>query len=597
MRLINALTFELELFPDPVPSDVPYAILSHTWTDDEVTFQDMQDLGIAISKKGFSKIRKTCEIAIAGGLQYVWVDTCCIDKSSSAELSEAINSMYRWYKGSLLCYAYLFDLPAGGRVEGHEDLQDCRWFTRGWTLQELIAPTTLLFFDQDWNPIGTKEELDAEIEIITGIVPWVLNGLMPLSTIPLAKRMSWAAGRQTCRVEDMAYCLLGIFDVNMPMIYGEGSRAFARLQEEILKKTTDLSLFAWQSKKNLEYHGILADSPADFLQCGSIIASEDQFCFRDEISITNKGVKINTTLQYASDGVYVLDLHCHREGKPGISSRIGIYLKRALDTYFRHAPHQDATAGVVPGGSLQPIYMALDANEETVSLMVHDDKSQRIGFNFPEDTAYFRVSQIKAVPDTYWQSNEQYFSIRGLDTFKCFLRFCVTSRVSPAQPNYGTTSEESANFILMCELISRAKLQFSLYAETGLQSSAKPAGFIDPFQHIERYTPLGDPFSLSVLSPGDQEDHEINMMHKDNRHNYTISAKLITHQPPPFRIMINLSPSDDSQLRPRWGLGGEGGASRAPGPPSPRREDERRNSPRLPYRGQPDRQGGPASVF
>ena len=137
-----------------------------------------------------------------------------------------------------------------------DDFRRCKWFTRGWTLQELLAPTNLIFFDKEWNLRGLKMDLEEEIEAITGINRWVLNGSTPLSTIPLAKRMSWAAGRQTTRIEDMAYCLLGIFDINMPMIYGEGSRAFIRLQEEILKKNHRLiSLrLASQRKHSMPRH-------------------------------------------------------------------------------------------------------------------------------------------------------------------------------------------------------------------------------------------------------------------------------------------------------------------------------------------------------
>ncbi|KAH8890726.1 HET-domain-containing protein, partial [Thozetella sp. PMI_491] len=274
MRLLNALTQELELFPDPVSNDVPYAILSHTWMDDEVTFEDMKDVPVAQTKVGFAKIRAACDKAAEFGLHYIWVDTCCIDKSSSAELSEAINSMYRWYKNSTICFAFLADLPSkGSPVQSvPSSMRGCRWFTRGWTLQELIAPHNFMFVDEDWKDVGTKVDLSGEIEAITGISRWVLDGSQSLASIPLAKRMSWAAARQTTRVEDKAYCLLGIFGVNMPMIYGEGCAAFIRLQQAILSMTTDLSLFAWEAfdSQSDSCRGILAESPAEFLNCGSI---------------------------------------------------------------------------------------------------------------------------------------------------------------------------------------------------------------------------------------------------------------------------------------------------------------------------------------
>lgn len=557
MRLINVKTFKLEHFQDPVlPVDIPYAILSHTWADDEVTFQDMQDLSIASSKKGFAKIRATCEIAITYGLWYAWVDTCCIDKLSSAELSEAINSMFGWYKNALLCFAFLSDLPVDCQIEVSEDFRKCRWFTRGWTLQELIAPANVMFFDKEWNLKGTKEDLSKEIEDITGIDEWVLNDSTSLSTIPIAKRMSWAANRRTCRIEDMTYCLLGIFEVNIPMIYGEGPRAFVRLQEEIMRKTTDLSLFAWQARDKAEYRGILANSPEEFFNCGKITSSEDQFRFRDEMSMTNKGLKIYTTLHYSGHGIYTMDLHCYREEASGASIRVGIYLQRVLDTYFRHFPQQTAPSEVLKGDSFWPIFIASTADEKIISSLINADKSRRICINFPKDTYRYRVDGIKAVPEAYWHANEQYFSIYGLRHFKCFVRFCVTSRILPQHANHGTASEETTRWLLVCELAGDRDLSISLYAESGLQGSPKPEGFIDPFKDIDQYGPLGDPFSLSVLSPGDHEDHSVSMLHDNHGYDYLISAKVATIQAPPFQITIKLDPKDQHQMdhHSPWGV-------------------------------------------
>ncbi|KAH7311890.1 hypothetical protein BKA65DRAFT_542801 [Rhexocercosporidium sp. MPI-PUGE-AT-0058] len=479
----------------------------------------MQNLPIATSKDGFAKIQKTCEIAISNGLQYVWVDTCCIDKSSSAELSEAINSMFQWYKYALICYAYLSDLPREVQIEGSKYFRDSRWFTRGWILLELIAPTTLLFFDKEWNMRGTKMDLYEDIESITSI----------------------DHGPQYYSGRDLTYCLLGIFEVNMPMILGEGLRAFARLQGEILKKTTDLSLFAWRSKDQANYHGILAEAPADFHGCGKIVSSEDQFRFRDEITMKNKGVKLNTTLQYFGDEVYVLDLHCYQEELDGSETRVGVYLKRALDTYFRHRPQQNAMTGIIPGSPLGPVYLSTTSNPDLISSMISDDSSRRIIIHFPEDVPLYRVSEIKAVPETYWQANEKFFSIHGLHQFKCFVRFSVTSRVPPPDPNYGTASEETSQFILVCELVGKADLRFQIYAESGLQSSSKPQGFIDPFLNIDQYSPLGDPFSLSVLTPGEQENHPVSMIYRDQRHNDVVAAELASNPSPPFRITVKLS--------------------------------------------------------
>jgi hypothetical protein len=202
----------------------------------------MPDLRKARAKKGFSKIIETCRLARERGLGYAWIDTCCIDKSSSAELTEAINSMFNWYKESAICFAFLSDLPASECEVLENELRRCRWFTRGWTLQELIAPENVEFYDQGWQWRGTKKSLQQELFDITGIDHEILEDSNLLSTIPVARRMSWASTRKTSRVEDRAYSLLGLFDVNVPLIYGEGPKAFFRLQEEIMKQYNDLSL-------------------------------------------------------------------------------------------------------------------------------------------------------------------------------------------------------------------------------------------------------------------------------------------------------------------------------------------------------------------
>ncbi|KAK5733270.1 hypothetical protein LTR17_009879 [Elasticomyces elasticus] len=543
MRLVNTQTLSLELFTEPLPATTPYAILSHTWGDEEVTFRDMGDLSVARSRAGFAKIEKACRMAYEHGLQYAWVDTCCIDKSSSAELSEAINSMYRWYQDALLCFAYLADLPIENQP-GPPDRQTfskCRWFTRGWTLQELIAPAHLLFYDREWNLRGTKDELAGEIEAITGVDQWVLTCAAPLSTIPLGKRMSWAASRHTTRTEDEAYCLLGIFEVNMPMIYGEGSKAFLRLQEEILGRTTDLSLLAWQAEANVAHRGILAGSPSEFHACSNIVSSEDQFRFRGEIVTTNRGVKIETALQYSGLDVYILDLHCYRQEADGRQTRMGIYLKRAQDTYFRRMPQETAQAVPLPGSSNRHIFLASTMDHERIEAMITRDTSQRISISFPKENARHEVSDIRAVPEVYWEAHERYFSPSGLSRFTCFVRFRVTSRAPPVNPNHGSDSEESTQFILVVDLVSAVAIVMSLYAETGVQSSLRPHGFIDPFKDIEKYGPLGDAFSLSVLSPGDHEDRSVSMILRDHRNNYVISASLEPRQPhAPHRIAVTI---------------------------------------------------------
>lgn len=246
MWLIDTETFRLESFQGGSPR---YAVLSHTWGPDEVTFADFHDQHKTTrdKKAGYHKIKLTCEQARKDGIKYAWIDTCRINKESSAELSEAINSMFKWYRLATVCYAYLEDFPQNEESVDLSLLPGCKWFSRGWTLQELLAPRDLMFFvphEESWRDIGRKEALSQVLEQITKIPGEILLKQTALETVSVAARMSWAARRQTTREEDLAYCLMGIFNVNMPLLYGEGSKAFIRLQEEIMRETRDDSLFA-----------------------------------------------------------------------------------------------------------------------------------------------------------------------------------------------------------------------------------------------------------------------------------------------------------------------------------------------------------------
>jgi hypothetical protein len=273
MHLLNSTTLKLhEFIGRKIP---PYAILSHTWDDEEVSFQELQS-GLAAEKKGFKKIKECCRIAAEDGFEYAWVDTCCIDKTSSAELSEAINSMFRWYRNAEVCYAFLSDVPSDeDPQEEGSAFRYSRWFTRGWTLQELIAPAHLTFLGSDWEDIGSKLSLQALVSKITKIDPRALTeGSGYLDGWSVAQRMSWASSRVTTRVEDMAYCLMGLFDINMPMLYGEGDKAFIRLQEEIIRNAQDQSIFAWWDKDASMFKGgLLAPGPYSFANSNNVYNS------------------------------------------------------------------------------------------------------------------------------------------------------------------------------------------------------------------------------------------------------------------------------------------------------------------------------------
>lgn len=240
MRLLDVVTKKLLSFGG---RELPeYAILSHTWHEEEVLFEDLQDISQATTKAGFTKVLFCCNQARTDGLKYVWIDTCCIDKASSAELSEAINSMYRWYQNAKICYVYLRDVP---RNSTNLRISSSRWFTRAWTLQELLAPTNTVFYSDEWVTIGTRTDLKSIISKVTGIEEEYLTH-RELQKASIAKRMSWAANREATRSEDIAYSLLGIFNIYMPLLYSEGQRkAFVRLQEEIMKTSSDHTILAW----------------------------------------------------------------------------------------------------------------------------------------------------------------------------------------------------------------------------------------------------------------------------------------------------------------------------------------------------------------
>lgn len=231
------------VFHETTSSDVPaYAILSHTWGKGEVIFQDMEDsadMSKAVSKAGWKKIQFCAEQAAADGLQYFWIDTCCIDKKNAVELSAAINSMFRWYQNAVRCYVYLSDVSKADGVDDErvwkKTFMSSRWFTRGWTLQELIAPRLVDFFSLEGGRLGSKSSLESEIQNITGIAKNALQG-DALSSFSIEERRSWAKRRSTLFEEDEVYCLLGIFDVSMALIYGEKKdQASRRLEEEIHK--------------------------------------------------------------------------------------------------------------------------------------------------------------------------------------------------------------------------------------------------------------------------------------------------------------------------------------------------------------------------
>ncbi|KAL1948045.1 hypothetical protein VTO73DRAFT_12120 [Trametes versicolor] len=312
-RFLNTQTGQFVLMGDP--RTARYAILSHTWRSsghgEEQSYADVRKLQAAaaledlrnspegassnIERNSFfshpelsSKISGICKVARDAGYELIWIDSCCIDTASSAELSEAINSMYEWYSRADICYVYLTDVPDGEDPAAETSaFSQSRWHRRGWTLQELIAPKHVVFLTSRWSFLGTKVQLAPAISRVTGVDISVLTGVASLESISVSRRMSWAADRETTRIEDEAYCLLGIFGVRMSPIYGEGRHAFLRLQEEIIRTIPDQSIFAWGPRHvdllaldtarthppNIWHpceEGLLATSPREFVCANNI---------------------------------------------------------------------------------------------------------------------------------------------------------------------------------------------------------------------------------------------------------------------------------------------------------------------------------------
>ncbi|KAH0523162.1 hypothetical protein TsFJ059_008206 [Trichoderma semiorbis] len=348
MRLINTKTLKLEEFSEG--SIPPYAILSHTWGNDaeELSFREVENgiidkPGVVVRNGttdklavGSTKLRGCCQQAVEDGLGYAWIDTCCIDKTNLVELSEAINSMFRWYNRATVCYAYLSDVPSGDDPpKPGSKFRSSRWFQRGWTLQELLAPKHLRFYNTKWRYIGTKGTMCTVIMNITCVPRQFLLGISRLHTASVAQRMSWAAKRETKRAEDLAYCLLGIFGISMPMIYGEGGeQAFFRLQEQIMKTTRDDSILAWDlDDKFYASHprdrdgGVLAPDPSHFANSGQIIARQHADNPLHSLDMVGGSLRIHLPLlTTASGGIFGL-LNCGPALNP--HKIVGIPLARA----------------------------------------------------------------------------------------------------------------------------------------------------------------------------------------------------------------------------------------------------------------------------
>lgn len=337
---------------------------------EEVTFGDLLN-GTGKDKLGYKKILFCGEQAARDGLEYFWLDTCCIDKSSSAELTEAINSMFKWYRASDICYVFFSDLEPEKHL-----LWGCKWFRRGWTLQELIAPSNVRFYDEEWNFRGDKLSVRSELASITQVDPDVLTNAISLAEVPVAVRMSWAARRETKREEDRAYSLLGILGINMPMLYGEGENAFIRLQKEIIRNSPDMSIFGWTQRNTTvegdQHSGLLASSPVDFEDTGSLVVSQDTVFDICEFSVTNRGLKFEVPLAIDPiTGCHMLPIN-HRHGTYSNDLySLGVFLRQVGPSlYVRAFPNRLAT--IQRRRSIKSLQVATTLSaEEVTSIREH----------------------------------------------------------------------------------------------------------------------------------------------------------------------------------------------------------------------------------
>lgn len=473
MRLLNATTYK---FHEYVGGDVPeYAILSHTWGEGEVTFHDMRPEAQPETwraKLGWKKIEKCCVQALKDSIQFVWVDTCCIDKSSSAELQEAINSMFRWYEGSTECYAFMADFDT--QQTSLQWLGIARWWTRGWTLQELLAPESVRFFDSQWREFGDKVTLRQQIARTSGISEATLLGTVvgarqALDRVSVAQRMSWAARRETTRAEDMAYSLMGVFGVNMPLLYGEGgAAAFHRLQVEIMSSSPDQSLLAWgfaRPDSGMSLWGVsnaLATSPADFEKCGSMLAWGAARP-GDTFTMTQRGLRLKLPVVLSVDGGNLIYCALNCTVTECVPTDDDVRAARVMAVPFLRPqtradglrPHSDEYYRLM---ARMPLWVEREALESAPRMDVHVPRVFRHGE--PAKSAYQRLRVVIRIPQLPegWYVAGIFPPEKSRDDF-IFIRPEVSESADVVVVHIASLSknEGRSNFVLVVELQQSAK--------------------------------------------------------------------------------------------------------------------------------------------
>ncbi|KAI4108235.1 MAG: hypothetical protein L6R37_001108 [Teloschistes peruensis] len=401
MRLLNVKTCEVEEIKDDSKFKAALkkcAVISHRWGDHELSFQHYREQiknsnqkrtfldpgetsiwredeseGFLKAARARMKAKDPEPAQRMKTLDYIWMDTCCINKEDSDELQDTINSMFRLYNSAAVCYVHLADVSS--KLDGYQDMEKDKqggivkpkvgsfeesvWFTRGWTLQELLAPKTVHFFDRYWRFLGTKETLSARIQSATGIDAHYLKG--DLSKACIAVKMSWLAGRKTARIEDMAYCMFGLFEISTFIRYGERELAFLRLQQELIKeRPLDESIFAWRSpqiKPKMTSCGLLAPWPTCFLESKDLTIDSWKYAPRTPYKLANGGIdfQVPDKLPHYGNGAewmglvarvrknYWLKLNCW---EPGVGTRDTVGTRNRIRTRNTVTIHLQKKNGV-----------------------------------------------------------------------------------------------------------------------------------------------------------------------------------------------------------------------------------------------------------
>jgi hypothetical protein len=398
--------------------------------------------------------------------------------------------MYAWYEKAAVCYAYLDDVasvPVDPRTNGTEANHDydiepegrfnihtfraSKWFTRGWTLQELLAPSFVKFFGTGWEYLGSKESLSAPISDITTIPQSIIDkkGRRTGRESSVGQKMSWAAGRETTRIEDKAYCLLGIFNVNMPLLYGEGTKAFIRLQEEILKDSADHSILAWNPTSGL--HGVLAVSPDQFQNCGQIIPCPSNAETPRPYSMTNIGLNIQLPLLHAAEGGSIGLLDCHFEDD--FSGRLGIRLRETstpsvfcrMRTFKSKYSESECAAAKIRAIYIGKVFQEENQrNQQTRPCIIRSNPMKRYGYEicnfyvgnsrwsvpgYTSNSAWNAETQVINMPTATGSDNtfQAAIEFRHPDKIVCPVVLIYlppsTTLKSPLLPQVNTTSKPS----------------------------------------------------------------------------------------------------------------------------------------------------------